>query len=47
MSILYTFFIPVANYPEEIEAQIARNQDLTSEKVAKRFPFLARKPAAE
>ncbi|RPJ10197.1 MAG: hypothetical protein EHM37_14250 [Deltaproteobacteria bacterium] len=34
-------------HPEEIEARIARNQDLTSEKVAKRFPFLARKPAAE
>jgi uncharacterized protein (DUF433 family) len=33
--------------PEEIETRIARNQDLTSEKVAKRFPFLARKPAAE
>ena len=36
-----------ALYPEEIEARIARNQDLTSEKVAKRFPFLARKAAAE
>ena len=36
-----------ALYPEEIEARIKRNQDLTSEKIAKRFPFLAKQAAAK
>jgi uncharacterized protein (DUF433 family) len=36
-----------ALYPEEIDARIERNKDLTSEKIAKRFPFLAKKAAGE
>jgi uncharacterized protein (DUF433 family) len=36
-----------ALYPEEIDARIERNQDLNSKKIAKRFPFLAKKAAAE
>lgn len=36
-----------ALYPEEIEARIERGNDLSSEKVAKRFPFLAKKAQAE
>jgi uncharacterized protein (DUF433 family) len=36
-----------ALYPEEIDARIERNQDLNSEKIAKRFPFLAKQAAAE
>jgi uncharacterized protein (DUF433 family) len=36
-----------ALYPEEIDARVKRNRDLTLEKVAKRFPFLAKKAAAE
>jgi hypothetical protein len=34
-------------YPEEIDARVMRNNDLTLEKVSKRFPFLAKKTAAE
>ena len=34
-------------YPEEIDARVMRNKDLTFEKVSKRFPFLAKKAAAE
>ena len=30
-----------ALYPDEIDERIARNQELTQEKVLKRFPFLA------
>jgi len=36
-----------ALYPEEIDARVMRNKDLTREKVSKRFPFLAKKTAAE
>ena len=36
-----------ALYPEEIDARVMRNKDLTLEKVFKRFPFLAKKTAAE
>ena len=36
-----------ALYPEEIDARIERNQDLTSQKIAKRFPFLAKQAAAK
>jgi uncharacterized protein (DUF433 family) len=36
-----------ALYPEEIDARLERNQDLNSEKIAKRFPFLAKRAAAE
>jgi uncharacterized protein (DUF433 family) len=36
-----------ALYPEEIDARVIRNKDLTLEKVSKRFPFLANKAAAE
>jgi len=36
-----------ALYPEEIDARVMRNKDLTLEKVSKRFPFLAKKTAAE
>jgi uncharacterized protein (DUF433 family) len=36
-----------ALYPEEIDARMMRNKDLTLEKVSKRFPFLAKKTAAE
>lgn len=36
-----------ALYPEEIDARVMRNKDLTLEKVSKRFPFLAKKAAAE
>ena len=34
-------------YPEEIDARVMRNKDLTFDKVSKRFPFLAKKAAAE
>ncbi len=36
-----------ALYPEEIDLRIRRNQSLTSEKIAARFPFLAKKAPAE
>ena len=36
-----------ALYPEEIDARVMRNKDLTLEKVSKRFPFLAKKTAVE
>ena len=36
-----------ALYPEEIDARLERNQDLTSEKIALRFPFLAKRAAAK
>jgi uncharacterized protein (DUF433 family) len=36
-----------ALYPEEIDLRVRRNQDLTIEKVSKRFPFLAKKAVAE
>jgi uncharacterized protein (DUF433 family) len=36
-----------ALYPEEIDARVMRNKDLTFEKVSKRFPFLTKKTAAE
>lgn len=36
-----------ALYPEEIDARVMRNKDLTLEKVSKRFPFLTKKAAAE
>jgi uncharacterized protein (DUF433 family) len=36
-----------ALYPEEIDAWVKRNRDLTLEKVSRRFPFLAKKAAAE
>lgn len=36
-----------ALYPGEIDARVMRNKDLTLEKVSKRFPFLAKKTAAE
>jgi uncharacterized protein (DUF433 family) len=36
-----------ALYPEEIDARVQRSGDLTLDKVAKRFPFLAKKTAAE
>jgi uncharacterized protein (DUF433 family) len=35
-----------ALYPEEIDARVLRSGDLTLDKVAKRFPFLAKKAAA-
>jgi len=36
-----------ALYPEEIEARILRNRDLNSDKIAKRFPFLAKQASAK
>jgi uncharacterized protein (DUF433 family) len=36
-----------ALYPEEVDARVMRNKDLTLEKVSKRFPFLAKKTAAD
>jgi uncharacterized protein (DUF433 family) len=36
-----------AIYPEEIDERVMRNKDLTLEIVTKRFPFLAKKAAAE
>jgi uncharacterized protein (DUF433 family) len=36
-----------ALYPEEIDARVERNQDLTSEKIARRFPFLHGQAAAK
>ena len=36
-----------ALYPEEIEARIVRNRDLISDKIAKRFPFLAKQASAK
>lgn len=36
-----------ALYPEEIDARVMRNKNLTLDKVYKRFPFLAKKAASE